>query len=275
MNGGKSHYLLVVSITFPLLLAGGACQQRKPPRQPCPELKQVAQDYAIEIVAAEQKFQVRVSDGTIRGMKVDRKDISDFSALFAAEFSLYPPDLVRRTKLKRIILCADLSFAGEELAGLADSEHDELYLDIGYASEDEPYLRETIHHEFFHIIDYQYDGSGDDDNRWASLNSANFKYGNGGKSALHLPDTCDLSTEFPGFLNHYSTTAVEEDKAEVFANLIVNFAYVEARCKKDRVLRAKVRRMKDLLARFCPAINDQFWEKVKAVKRTEQEPLPE
>jgi hypothetical protein len=63
---------------------------------------------------------------------------------------------------------------------------------------------------------------------------------------------------------------VEEDKAEVFANLIVDFAYVEVRAKKDRVLNAKVERMKELLVKFCPAMNDELWDKVRKLKRADK-----
>jgi hypothetical protein len=78
-----------------------------------------------------------------------------------------------------------------------------------------------------------------------------------------------LTDKFPGVLNHYSTTAVEEDKAEVFANLIVDSKYVANRAKKDRVLSAKVERMKELLVAFCPEMNDKFWEAAGKMKRPE------
>src|SRR5204863_9871526 len=79
------------------------------------------------------------------------------------------------------------------------------------------------------------------------------------------------SGKYPGFLNHFSTFGVNEDKAEVFANLIVDSAYVERRATKDPVLRAKVQRMRELLAEFCPAVNDEFWEKARKLKRFDEE----
>jgi hypothetical protein len=67
----------------------------------------------------------------------------------------------------------------------------------------------------------------------------------------------------PGFLNQYSTTAVAEDKAEVFAFMIVEPKYVDAKVQTDPFLKAKVARMRELLADFCPEVHRAFWAKVK------------
>ena len=77
-----------------------------------------------------------------------------------------------------------------------------------------------------------------------------------------------LTDKYSGFLNYYSTTGVEEDKAEVFANLIVDPAYVENRIKNDAVLRAKVKMMQKLLRSFCPDVNAAFWKRVRLMKRS-------
>ena len=53
--------------------------------------------------------------------------------------------------------------------------------------------------------------------RWDALKPKDFKYGSGGKNAQDISTTSLLTEKYPGFLNHYSTTAVEEDKAEVLA----------------------------------------------------------
>jgi hypothetical protein len=84
------------------------------------------------------------------------------------------------------------------------------------------------------------------------LNPAGFKYGDGGWSARDLPWTGILTDQYPGFLNHYSTTGVEEDKAEVFANLIMNEEFVKWRARCDPIVRLKVDVLKERLARFCP-----------------------
>jgi hypothetical protein len=234
------------------------------------ELEKIAKTYKLEIAHADLSFPVKTTYGLITGKSAGKKELQEYAGLFAPEFALYPTDLIRRSQLKRVVLCNDLSFAGQRRNAIPDWEHDTLYLDVSRGSSNKTYLRKVIHHEFFHIIDYRDDGSVYRDERWEALNPAKFKYGSGGRNAQDQKDTSVLTDKYPGFLNHYSTTGVEEDKAEVFANLIVDSKYVENRVKEDRVLQAKVERMKELLVTFCPDMNRKFWEKVEKVKRSEK-----
>lgn len=234
------------------------------------EIEKIAKIYQLEIVTADPTFPVKTTYGTISGRNAGKKELQDYISLFCSEFGLYPPDLVERSQLKRIVLCSELLFADQRRNAIPDYEHDTLYLDVSRGSYSKTYLRKVIHHEFFHIIDYLDDGSVYKDDRWEALNPPDFKYGSGGKDAQDTQQTSLLTDKFPGFLNHYSTTASEEDKAEVFANLIVDSRYVENRAKKDRVLNAKLERMKELLITFCPEMNDTFWAKVTSVKRSDK-----
>lgn len=257
----KPHFrtaLLLVVVSLPPTAA---------PADALADLDRIARTYRIEIVTADPVFPVGVTHGRIDGRRASKKEIETYADLFVAEFGLYPAALIRRAHLQRVVLCRELSFAGQRRSAIPDFEHDTLYLDVASGTHSIPYLRKVIHHEFFHIIDFRDDGLLYADERWAALNPAGFQYGNGGRAVQDLPKTSLLTDQFPGFLNHYSTTGVEEDKAEVFANLIVDREYVEDRARNDRVLGAKVERMKELLARFCPEMNDQFWQKIRKVKR--------
>lgn len=230
-------------------------------------LDKLAKTYKIEIIKADLSFPVKTTHGVINGKSAGEKELQEYVKLFAPEFALYPRDLVRRSKLKRVVLCSELSFADQRRNAIPDFEHDTLYLDVSRGTYNKTYMRKVIHHEFFHIVDYRDDGSVYKDERWESLNPANFKYGSGGRAAQDLQQTSVLTDKFPGLLNHYSTTAVEEDKAELFANLIIDSEYLENRIKKDRVLHAKVERMRELLVTFCPDMNGKFWEKAAKLKR--------
>lgn len=237
---------------------------------PHAELEKIAKAYEIEIVAAGPDFPVKTRHGLIEGKQVAGSDLENYTSLFATEFTLYPTELLQRSQLKRVVICRELSFAGQRRNAIPDFEHDTLYLDAGRGANNKPYLRKVIHHEYFHIIDFRDDGSVYKDDRWAALNPDKFQYGSGGRTVQDLAETSVLTDKFPGFLNHYSTTGVEEDKAEMFANLIVDPAYVENRAGTDRVIHAKVDRMKDQLAKFCPEMNDRFWERVRQTKRVDK-----
>jgi len=63
---------------------------------------------------------------------------------------------------------------------------------------------------------------------------------------------------------------VEEDKAEIFAHMMVEGSYVTRRAARDDVLAAKVERMKELLEKFCPEMNSEFWKKVEKAEQDYQ-----
>jgi len=253
-----------------LLLSGSACAQNEAAEDAFSELEKIAADYKIEIIATDPRFPVATTYGDIDGKGSDRELLKNYARLFAPEFTLYPPELVKRTKLKQIVLCEELSFDGQRRNAVPDFEHNTLYLEVRRGADNKTYLRKVIHHEYFHIIDYMDDGRVYQDKRWAALNLVDFKYGSGGRNVQNLGTTSVLTEKFPGFLNHYSTTGVEEDKAEVFANMIIDPAYVEDRASKNHVLLAKVERMRDLLLSFCPEMNEEFWEKVRRMKRPDK-----
>jgi len=250
-----------------LLLIGVGCSAEPTSTDSLAALEKTASAYNIEIIAVGPSFPVKTFHGPIDGKELADSDLQIYSRLFAIEFSLYPPELTQRALLKRVVICRELSFDGQLRNAIPDFEHDTLYLDGNRGAYDKTYLRKVIHHEFFHIIDYRDDGSVYKDDRWASLNRDTFRYGNGGKNVQDMAETSVLTDKYPGFLNHYSTTGVEEDKAEMFANLIVDPEYVDNRAAADRVILAKVFCMKENLARFCPQMNDAFWEKVRLTKR--------
>ena len=230
---------------------------------PLPELLKIAKSYSIEIVTARAFFPIVTGEGKIDGKIPDSNALARYIPLFTAEFGLYPPSLIKKAKLARIVLCQNLAFAGQARAAIPDFEHDTLYLDVSRGDYNKTYQRTVIHHEFFHIIDYQDDGEVYQDEKWKILNTVSFRYGKGGINAQDNRNTSLLTDKYVGFLTHYATTGVEEDKAEVFAHLIVHSRYVKERAQKDIYVRVKVARMKDLLLNFCPDMNGSFWEKIR------------
>lgn len=231
-------------------------------------LGEVAQKQRIEVVHGAPKFPVKTTWGVVGGKPAARRNLERYTPIFAREFVLLPPSLVQKAKLKRVVMCEDLSFAGQRRNAVPDWEHDTLYLEVSRGSKHPRYLATVIHHEFFHMVDYRDDGSVYKDDAWAALNPKDFKYGNGGKNWQNDGKTTVLTDKYPGFLTHYMTTGVEEDKAELFAQLVVNPQHVKDRAKTDAVLKAKVARLKQLLKTFCPDMNDEFWKKVERVERS-------
>jgi hypothetical protein len=262
----------LVGVVVLLSSAVGLWAQRAPRKDVGAELARLAERYAIDIVADAPAFPVKTEHGVVDGKPAKHAALQAYATLFIPEFSLYPPDLVKRAQLKRIVLCEDLTFADQRRGAIPEYGSDTLYLDVSRGNYSPSYLRKVIHHEFFHIIDYKDDGKVYADEQWAALNAPGFKYGGGGKSAQGEQNASILTDKVPGFLTMYATTGVEEDKAEMFANLLVNFANVEKRGRKDKILAAKAERMRELLTEFCPEMNEAFWNTVRTMKRNNDRP---
>jgi hypothetical protein len=266
-RAGLAWWSASILLLSAVVLAGAACTGNGP--ADVRQLDQIAAAYEIEIVTGDPGLPAATAYGMIGGDSADRAALRRYVGLFAAEFTLYPPSLVKRARLRRVVLCTGLTFAGEHRTAIPDYEHDTLYLDVSAGSYDKAYIRAAIHHEFFHIVDYQDDGEVYRDERWAALNPPGFKYGSGGRSAQSDSNMSVLTDKWPGFLTHYATTGVEEDKAETFAHMIVHAGYVALRAKADPVLRAKVQRMKELVVVFCPDMTEGFWDRARNLRRAD------
>ncbi len=232
------------------------------------DLAGIEMRYEIDIVSDCSEFPVLTRHGAIEGKDASLKELEAYGNTFLREFPIYPVALVKRTRLRRIVFCRELAFAGQRRNAVPDFEHDTLYLDVSRGSHSKGYQRKVIHHEFFHLIDYRDDGKLYEDSAWSALNPPIFEYGDGGRNAQNRNETSLLTNKFPGFLNHYSTTGVEEDKAEIFANMIVDFEAVDARARSDEVIEAKRRAMKELLIRFSPQADESLWQNVRETKRS-------
>lgn len=197
-------------------------------------------------------------------------DFGHYGRLLAEEFGKYPPSLVQLAHLHRIALVRHLSYAGQLRAALPDYLQEILYLDAYRGNGNEVYQRHVIHHEYYHLLEQEVFGSAYyKDPKWANFNRPDFHYGKGGAFAQTGPQY-DLVHPLPGFINRYATSGLEEDKAEVFAALMVpeEARLLNSWSRADRMLQAKLQYMKAFLRSRVPEMNDSYWQKVqKPVRR--------
>jgi len=236
------------------------------PRCDAARLIDLSKKYGIEVVTKKPIFPVKLTSGVIDGKEADTDQLDAYFPIFESEWNLYPVSLVQRSRLKRIVFCRNLSFAGQLRAAIPDFENDTLYFDVVRGMHAEQYVRKVVHHEYYHLIDLRDDGLLYEDDRWAQLNPKGFKYGAGGRSAQQDRLASLSTSHIKGFLNTYSMTGVEEDKAEMFAHMMAEPKAVAARASDDTVIRAKVERMKELMQVFCPAMDKQFWADLPKVR---------
>jgi len=220
------------------------------------EAIQLGQKYGLLVALSSPAlpaFPVTIPHGQISGEEADHQNVESYWPRFRAEWELYPSGFVKQTKLKRIILCENLAFENQLRTAIPDFEHHDLYIDVSRGHDNQLYVREVIHHEFFHIIDYCLDHLTRDDDEWTDLNPRGFMYGGGGQFYQNRSGTSVFSNNYPGFINEYSTSGLAEDKAEIFANMVVNRTGLSI-FNGDNIVQKKMKKMKELLKRFYPQL---------------------
>jgi hypothetical protein len=199
----------------------------------------------IEIVPAFASIRESSSNQFVTARAIDEGDLAAYTPILVGELGRYPASALRAAGLERVVLCRELRYAGQRRNAVPDFEGRTLYLDVGRGMSHAGYMRRVLHHDLYHMIDLRDDGQLGVDPAWASLNPDGFHYGDGGRNSQDRADTSVLTDAYPGFLNHYATTAVEEDKAETFAWLMTDPDELERRSRVDPILAAKTARVRD------------------------------
>ena len=174
------------------------------------------------------------------------------------EFAKYPADLVRRSGVKRIALCRDLKSGETRIAGVAVEANATIYVDSTASVGNESHRRRTLHHEFFHFLDYTRDGDVTRNEPWETINRGTVSYGSAPPPMK--PGQYDWASHPAlGFISDYSLKALPEDRAELFAGMMTNNLKLRLLVQSDQKLAAKVGLLKAELRHFSPEVNETFW----------------
>lgn len=221
---------------------------------------QYQKDYEIELVADDETFPVAESDGAITARNAGLRNVDMVLYFLRKEFAKYPPELVKLSGLKRIVFCRDLKANGQRIAGVAVQKNATIYMDSSTEVGDESHRRRTLHHEFFHFIDYAIHGERDirDSRAWVAAGAPGSTYS---AAETGAPVANWASHPAAGFVSNYSRKSVPEDRAELFAAILTNNLTVRLLLQKDSFLTAKFGVLKDELKEFCPQVDEAFWVK--------------
>lgn len=209
-------------------------------------LRNFALSYKIELVYKGEDLKDSV---TFR--QASKKNLNKACAVLIDELRLYPTEVIERAKLRRIVLCEGLRLKDKLIGGLCLAKNGTIYISI---EEPDKHTRLTFHHELFHSIDYIDDAYGWHDPNWVALNHDGFKYYEA-KDKKHTN-----SANRPGFVSDYAMREAREDKAEIYANLILHYNSLMDRAKTDEILQKKCKFIMDLLKQFSPQFNELFWK---------------
>lgn len=201
----------------------------------------------------------------------DLKPLTDnyknyYIPLLAIEFSLYPKSFINKINLKKIIICNSLTFCTNKYqqyrAAVPDSEINAM---VYCAKEtDLMYARTVIHHELFHFFEARNGTLYQKDLTWMKLNPKEFQYGKGGYRNREYKSLEKKYEKY--FVNEYSQSGIEEDKAEIFRWMITSDTRkAELMIKKKYPLVKKCNMIKNMLNDYDDEGFQQgkgdFWEK--------------
>lgn len=195
----------------------------------------------------------------------DWPNLASYGQIFICEWSKYPPDWIRQSKVTQIAIVKNLAVEGQSRAAMPDSQGATLFLDDGYGSSGRNYQQRVIHHEFYHLIEFvNYGDMYYKDSDWSTFNDPSFKYGSGGVNAYKDPNYANIEHPQTGFITGYATSAIEEDKAETYAYLFVKESYskLQTWLSADSILLNKVNYLKKFIFDHNSLMDNSYFQRV-------------
>ena len=242
---------------------------------PC--LSSFAQEITLDklnkfVSSMEEKYQIKLYIATMPpttwrigyefAQKEDYESLYNYLILFDKEFRKYPLSFLKKTKLEGLAFVKNLSIEARYLydpvSAIPDYKQELLIYDFISGSHDKSYQRQVVHHEFYHMLEEQFNGNAKwKDPVWNSFNKNNNYYSGGRDYFINHPKK--------GFVSDYSLSALEEDKAEVFSTLFIkeNYTKIIAWKTEDKILNKKVNHIKSFLKGIDRKFNDEYWLKRK------------
>jgi hypothetical protein len=225
-------------------LAGGASAGHGDERQAARETEFDGLHLLGEIMRGVHFGYVEIDTRPSEGMYVcgalRRGDAAAAAATVATALQSLPDGALSKLRLRYVIVCGGATAGGQRIGGIPVPPLDLLMLD---ASDDLSMQHRTLH-ELYHLIEYRFGGIGDAE--W----TAQF----GGGYSNQYPGMlrkAPLGSGKPGFATAYGETYPHEDRAELFAHMVLNPRELAGLIgsRGDAVLRRKVDFLSDKLDR--------------------------
>ncbi len=235
-------------------------------------LRTLGEQHGIEITTPTGPYRYEGESGWGEAQVASDWELEMFTPILVEEIGLYPRAFLRNIGVKGIILVRDLWIAEEgvkqNVSGYIFDNRIVMSVSYNYKVNLRDKQRRYLHHVVWHQFD-ALKGQMWEDPEWVELNPPGFKYGVYTKGGIHdrSSETGLLSTQYPGFVNRYGTGYLPDDKADLFAYLIVLHHWVEERTRADPSLRAKAAVIKKRLAAYDPSFDAAFWKRIDGIRR--------
>jgi hypothetical protein len=178
--------------------------------------------------------------GRYRCGGIPRHDAQAAAGVINQALAHLPDESVKRIRLRYVILCRGTTADGRPIGGIPVPPLQLLMVDIGSAQRS--YLDHLFLHELYHLIEFQFNTFADAD--W----DREF----GGYDNSYANVQTPAGNARAGFVDGYAQSFPHEDRAELFASLVLYPERVRAQAdaRNDDMLRAKTGYMVDKTERL-------------------------
>lgn len=181
----------------------------------------------------------------------DKQALEKAILLFVQEISRYPAYFFRSANCRDIYFVQNLFYQQKPVDGIFSAGKNYIFYDTTRHSGNPQMIRHYIHHELYHMIASRHPFWKKHGPIWEALNRRGFSYHQ--KNTSHERNPINFSAPLePGFITDYAMVSSEEDRAEVFACMMISqeLGLMEEWAQKDRILFNKVEMMKEFLKRL-------------------------
>jgi hypothetical protein len=178
----------------------------------------------------------------------DNQTLKKAVLLFVQEISLYPKDFFRYSDCQDIYFVQKLFYKQKPVDGLFSGGSNYIFYDYRRSGDNTQKVRHNIHHELYHLIGSKHPFWKEHGPEWEALNRTGFSYNPQYSPHERNPLNFYAPPE-PGFVTDYAMASAEEDRAEVFACMMLpkQLRLIEQWAQKDRILFRKIRLMEEFL----------------------------
>lgn len=178
----------------------------------------------------------RPSEGMYLCGAMSRDDAGGAAGAVAGALSNLPDAVLGRLRLRYVVLCGGATEAGRSIGGIPVPPLNLLMLD---GSGDAASLQHRTLHELYHLLEYR--SGGISDAEWTG------QFGGYSNRYAGLLRQAPLGSGKPGFVTAYGESHPHEDRAELFAYLVLAPREVAALIRRtgDSVLKRKTDYLSD------------------------------
>lgn len=185
-----------------------------------------------------------------------------YATWLIGEWSKYPTAWTAQTKVKKIVFVNRLLPKGSsiEVGGMPDLVGSALYINLSNVNFGYEYAAANIHHEYAHLIDYNFWGNAAQKAEWSRLNPPGHTYQS--DTIGSNPSVKDTRLHpATGFVSGHALYNFQEDRAETYAFLFTTSSYrrLQQWLPGDEYLQKKVAYYKKLFVGKVPTMNDAYF----------------